>query len=57
MPRRHRRHSTEFKYQAVAEYRGGETLHVLGRRLSCPGAVPEARVSAPSHTSGNHVEV
>ena len=32
MSRRHRRHSTEFKRQAVAEYHGGETLHALGRR-------------------------
>ena len=32
MPRRHRSHSTEFKRQVVAEFRGGETLHALGRR-------------------------
>jgi len=32
MPKRHRRHSTEFKRQVVAEYHAGETLHALGRR-------------------------
>nr|WP_235859930.1 transposase [Tranquillimonas rosea] len=32
MPGRHRSHSTEFKRQVVAEYRGGETLHARGRR-------------------------
>jgi transposase len=31
MPR-HRRHSTDFKRQVVAEYLAGESLHVLGRR-------------------------
>jgi transposase-like protein len=31
MPR-HRRHSIEFKRQVVAEYQGGESAHVLGRR-------------------------
>lgn len=32
MPRRHRSPSTEFKWQVVAEYHAGETLHTLGRR-------------------------
>ncbi len=32
MPRRHRRHSIEFKRQVVVEYHAGETLHALSRR-------------------------
>ncbi|WP_254884935.1 transposase [Salipiger sp. HF18] len=32
MPRRHRRHSAEFRRQVVSEFQGGETLHALGRR-------------------------